>query len=158
MADDNLRVAQPGEVLNPLGLQNVPLRRGRKWLREALTEIGAQPSKTNPDRTVIQEIAQVIVDAALRGERWAIREFGNRVDGVAVKLDVNIQADLETLRESKPDYSRMSRAELAARAKKLYESIQADMKVAEAAEHPVIDVTPVPSEELSEEPTEEPTE
>lgn len=55
----------------PVGNKNAA--KGKAWfdaLRKELVQ-----------REALGQIAKVVVDAALEGERWAIEEIGNRMDG-----------------------------------------------------------------------------
>ena len=48
-------------------------KKGKEWF-DAIRKVCVQ-------RGALDKIAEVVVDAALKGEQWAVTEIGNRFDG-----------------------------------------------------------------------------
>jgi len=72
----------------PLGSRNAA--KGKEWF-DAIRKVCVQ-------RQALEKIAEVVVDAALAGEQWAVQEIGNRFDGKpaqSVDLQGNMTAEIK---------------------------------------------------------------
>ena len=67
----------------PVGNKNAT--KGKDWFNALRKEC--------VQRKALEEIATVVVDAALAGEQWAIAEIGNRFDGKPGQ-SIDVVADL----------------------------------------------------------------
>lgn len=65
----------------PLGNDNAA--KGKKW-RAAIDRALETRSRVD-GKEILDELANVLITQALAGEQWALKEFGDRIDGKAVQ-------------------------------------------------------------------------
>lgn len=75
----------------PLGNQNAA--NGKKW--KAAIDRALESRSRAEGKEILDELANVLINQALAGEQWAVKEFGDRVDGKAHQtLDTTVKGDL----------------------------------------------------------------
>ena len=73
---------QPGQITNPNGA-----RKERKFYQALLIALNAE----GPDIR-LRKVAEMLIEQALKGEAWAIKELADRIDGKVPQAQI-IQGD-----------------------------------------------------------------
>jgi len=74
-----------GKVGAPRGNQNAA--EGKKWKAAILRALDTRSKAEG--REILDELANTLINQALAGEQWALREFGERMDGKSVQHTEN---------------------------------------------------------------------
>lgn len=74
----------------PLGNQNAAA--GKKW--KAAIDRAIETRSRVEGKEMLDELANVLINQALAGEQWAVKELGDRLDGKAAQsVDVGSDPD-----------------------------------------------------------------